>query len=80
MGGGEVEREEDRVGEVVRLWTLGVVQRSLIVDPCFWGSAFGKAPVVGHGMGRGMGFSGFFGEVGVEAQNESPKEEELKIY
>ena len=31
----EVKREEDRVGEVVRVWTLGVVQRSLIVDPCF---------------------------------------------
>lgn len=64
VGGGrkEVEREEeDRVGEVVRVWTLGVVQRSLIVDPCFWGSAFGKAPVVGHGMGRGRAFVAFWG-------------------
>lgn len=47
----------------MRVWTLGVVQRSLIVDPCFWGSAFGKAPVVGHGMGRGRAFVAFWGYV-----------------
>lgn len=61
MGGrGRERRGSSR--EVVRVWTLGVVQRSLIVDPCFWGSAFGKAPVVGHGMGRGrtrVAFGGY---------------------